>query len=365
MDKDNSLTSHPSESPSEGVESYADLGSNPAERLANAFLDDDTYGNLPSDDTSVEEATAAAAEESWQDEDTSDQDGSVEESEEVVEEVEETSEDSPQEDSEEVNEETDDQEGPTDDEEIYFEYEELKGDNKKFPIKRNGKIDWMTFDEIQNDVARIASAREGVEEAKVLNEQAQERNRLNDEREQRLVDREQLLGGSSQLQALEALYQDAVQKGHSDRAKEIAEHYGSLEVQVKDAYNRYQSENINTQVDILNNSGYGHLVSDEKAQNRLKEFSNDMSKDTQRHLNENAELLMLAEDARKWRESQLKAKKTSKLKGTKTVQTTKKAPVKQETKDIQAQRKRIRDGKATADDMNAVADRIVDAFFDD
>ena len=339
MEQENNLTSDTQVSPTEN-QSYVD-NSSPVDRIAD-FLNDDTSIPQESSDVEVNEAP-------------------VEDGSEVlpVEEVDATDETPEEDNSEDEVVEVEDQDAPdsdTDDVEGYVDYEDTKG--KLFPVKVNGEVKYMTFDEMQNDVARATSANKKTTEAKETLEMVDKRTAEAEAKEEAVKKREQLLGANAQLQLLTAKFREAKQAGNTEEANAIAGQYTALEGQIKQTQDQHYNEYVDTQIKAIAESSYSYLLDKAKSKD-FSSFVGTLSANTQYAVNHDAELMQIAEDARKWRDSQKKGKAT-KLPVKKSIPDSKvKAPNKQKQK-IANQRKEFASGKPSHKTRTDTLSRIGD-----
>ena len=207
------------------------------------------------------------------------------------------------------------------------DYEEIK--NFAIPVKINGEIQHLSIDQINSEVNRARSSGKEVEEAKLQKQELDARSATLDEQERLQKENAQLSNQKQQLATLEAHLQtlhvrreEARQKGDQNtwtqigmQMEPLVAQYQGAQQEIKSSSDKIYQDNIAHQMDVLQKKGYGEVISDKQRLTALTTYLKESySPSTIEAINQNAELLILAEEARQAKASKGAAKK-GKIKG--------------------------------------------------
>ena len=278
--------------------------------------------------------------------------------------------DETEDDTEEVLDDNSSNDATTDLEQV--DYDEIK--NYLIPIKVNGEVVHMNIDQLNSEVGRARSASKDVEDVKAQKElvatelqQASEVRRLAETDRSLAQARAQIDIFGGHINSIQRLQDQASNDGNQ-------EEWQKLEMQIRPMINEYEkatknleietaqqnTSNLQAQQQILASRGYDNILSDPQRVDALGKFvSDNLSPSTAALIDSNAEILILAEEARQWRKSKEVAKQ-GKLKGNgkKTIRSGNGKVAKSQTSKQTEQLKRVRSGRGSEADSKQVMDAI-------
>ena len=266
--------------------------------------------------------------------------------------------------------ETEDEIEPTDDNaEFLVDYDDVKG--ASLPIKINGEVKYMKFGEIQNQLARAEAAANKSREATQQYEEVEALRQELDNRAANIKRQEEVaeiptavstrLAGINQLKnALDK----ALEANDAQNVSLLTARINKLQEetnQIQGEYNAVQAEtraqHLQEQKRILTKKGFQDVVSD----NWVSYVKTNASEDALKAIDQDATLVILAEKARLWDESQSKGETRKLKRSTKTLKAGDGSIKKTQSAKKAASKQRLASGTATqAEAESAILDLAKD-----
>ena len=259
--------------------------------------------------------------------------------------------------------ETEDSFEPTDDnaEEFLVDYDDVKA--ASLPIKINGEVKYMKFGEIQNQLARAEAAANKSREATQQYEEVEALRQELDNRAAIIKRQEEVaeiptavstrLAGINQLKnALDK----ALEANDAQNVSLLTARINKLQEetnQIQGEYNAVQAEtraqHLQDQKRILSQKGFQDVVSD----NWVSYVKTNASEDALKAIDQDATLVILAEKARLWDESQSKGETRKLKRSTKTLKAGDGSIKKTQSAKKVASKQRLASGTATQAEAEA------------